>query len=355
MKTFQQTYGHQPQVTAHAPGRVNLIGEHTDYSDGFVLPIALEQAATAMISRSSDALHHLYAPDTGERYDLLPDAPLEGLSKYVLGCYRVLEEYFHMVVPPLNYWVTSSVPTGSGLSSSAALEVSTLRAVRELLNLDLDDVTLARLAQRAENMWAGVPCGIMDQMASSVANSSTALFLDTFTLEMRQIPLPAGSEILVINSGVVHENSDGGYAQRRHEVEESARALGVKALRWVEDWNTLAPLEGNIKRCARHVVTENARVLEALTADAGHFGILMNASHASMRDDFQNSTPGVDALVEILQGLSGVFGARMTGGGFGGCVVALVVSGRALEVGRKAVAQHRAAGYEGYQVVPPVG
>ena len=318
MKTFLQTYGHPPQAIAHAPGRVNLIGEHTDYSDGFVLPIALEQAATAMISYSSDNLHHLCAPDTGEQYDLPPDAPLEGLSKYVLGCYRVLEEHFHISVPPLNYWVTSTVPTGSGLSSSAALEVSTLRAVRELLNLDLDDVTLARLAQRAENVWAGVPCGIMDQMASSVAGTRTALFLDTFTLEMRQIPLPAGSEIVVINSGVVHENSDGGYAQRRQEVEESAR------------------------------------VLEALNADAGHFGVLMNASHASMRDDFQNSTPGVDALVEILQGLAGVYGARMTGGGFGGCVVALVVSGQALEVGRNAVQQHHALGYEGYQVVPPV-
>ncbi len=354
MKTFQQTYGHPPQVTAHAPGRVNLIGEHTDYSDGFVLPIALEQAATAQISRSSDALHHLYAPDTGEEYHLRPDAPLEGLAKYVLGCYRVLEEHFRITVPPLNYWVTSSVPTGSGLSSSAALEVSTLRAVRELLNLELGDVTLARLAQQAENLWAGVPCGIMDQMASSVASSRTALFLDTWSLETRQIPLPAGSEILIVNSGVVHENSDGGYAERRFEVEEAARQLGVKALRWVTDWNTLAPLEGNIKRRARHVVTENARVLEALSADAGHFGILMNASHASMRDDFQNSTGGVDALVEILQGLGGVYGARMTGGGFGGCVVALVAAGQALEVGHRAVEQHRAAGFEGYQVVPPV-
>ena len=354
MNDFQTTFGHPPQVTAHAPGRVNLIGEHTDYNDGFVLPIAIEQAATVMISFSHDSQHHLVAPDTGERYDLMPDAKLEGLAKYVLGCYRVLEEHFKITVPPLNYWVRSTVPTGSGLSSSAAIEVATLRAVRELLNLELDDVKLAQLGQRAENVWVGVPCGIMDQMASSVANTQTALFLDTLTLEMRSVSLPAGSEILVIHSGVSHELSDGGYAERRAQCEEASRLLGLKSLRFLTDWGQLSTLEGKLKKRARHVVTENDRVLRALESDAGHFGILMNESHSSLRDDYGVSVRAVDDLVEILQAQGGVYGARMTGGGFGGCVVVLVKAGRALEVGRRAVEQHRALGYAGRQVVPPL-
>lgn len=351
--TYPTTFHTDPQATATAPGRVNLIGEHTDYNDGYVLPIAIPQLCTVSLGRSSDTQHHLFAADLDQRFDLtLTDVPT-GFAAYVVGCFRVLEEKTGITLPSLNVFVTSQVPVGAGLSSSAALEIATLRALRQLFALGLTDIELAQLGQRAENVWAGVPCGILDQMASSVADEHHMLFLDTLTLETKRLPLPTGTEILVIDSRATHNLTDGAYAHLRAQCEAAARALGVPSLRHILEVSALQPLEGTVlHQRARHVVTENNRVLACLEADAVHFGVFMNESHISMREDFEITVQQTDLLVDLLQNSSGVYGARQTGGGFGGCVVALVELGRATSIGEKVLSEYSSAGFEGRVVVP---
>jgi galactokinase len=248
------------------------------------------------------------------------------------------------------------VPIGAGLSSSAALEIATLRGLRALLDLPLEDVRLAQIGQQAEIQYAGLNCGIMDQMASSLADTNTMLFIDTRSLECRAIPFPPSTEILIIDSGESHKLAAGsGYNQRRAECEESARILGVKALRDIADPQAVEVLPEPLRRRARHVVTENNRVLEAVKSlPAERFGELMNASHASQRDDYEVSVPAVDALAAILQSIPGVFGARLTGGGFGGACVALVESGKAGVIASEAIARYQGAGYSGRVLVPEV-
>ncbi len=356
--TYQSTFHTDPQATATAPGRVNLIGEHTDYNDGYVLPIAIPQLCTVAIGRSSDTQHHLFATDLDQHFDLaLTDVPT-GFAAYIVGCFRVLEEKTGITLPPLNVFVTSQVPVGAGLSSSAALEIATLRALRQLFapllsDIELSDIELAQLGQRAENVWAGVPCGILDQMASSIADEHHMLFLDTLTLETKRLPLPAGTEILVIDSRAPHNLTDGAYANLRLQCEAAARALGVPSLRHILEVSALHPLEGTVLfNRARHVVTEDNRVLACLEADAVHFGVLMNDSHISMREDFEITVEQTDVLVDLLQNSSGVYGARQTGGGFGGCVVALVELGEAQAIGQKVLTEYSSAGFEGRVVVP---
>ena len=239
-------------------------------------------------------------------------------------------------MPSLQIHVSSDVPRGGGLSSSAALEVATLRALRELTAAPWDDVRIAQMAQRAEVAYAGVRCGIMDQMASSLAGSTQALWLDTRTLERRLVPLPEGSEILVLHSGIERTLATSGYNARRAECERAAGLLGLASLRDLADLADPAALAAltraqhlpaPLPQRVRHVMTENARVLQALVADAGRFGELMNASHASLRDDFEVSHPQLDRLVARLQAHPEVYGARMTGGGFGGACVALCRAG----------------------------
>jgi galactokinase len=324
-----------------APGRVNLLGEHTDYNAGFVLPTAIPQHTRVEVRAAGEAFV-LHALGRTTHFSL-DSPPAEQSAKYVYGCLKELEGQ-GINVPPLEIRVASDVPMGVGLSSSAALEVATLRAVRAALELTLDDVRIAQLAQQAEIRHAGVHCGIMDQMASSLAEPGRMLFLDTRSLERHVLPLPNGSTILVIDSGVARSLAASGYNQRRAECEEACVQLGVAALRDVEDVKALQRLEEPLLRRARHVVTENQRVLQAREADAQTFGRLMDASHESLRHDYEVSTPELDELVARLREHPAIYGARLTGAGFGGACVALCRAGEAASAAQGALARYSGRG-----------
>jgi len=334
---------HLNPVHASAPGRVNLIGEHTDYNDGFMLPVATPQRTYVSIAPSSDGKFHFYSATLDETVvwsgDVIPEA---GFSRYMIGCIRLLAKE-GAIVPPVRMFVDSTLAVGSGLSSSAALELATLRALRQFLRLSLDDVVLAQIAQQAEIQYAGVNCGIMDQMASSLADERQMLFLDARTLQTRLLPLPQDSELIVIDTGIARTLAATGYNTRRAECEAAASMLNVPALRDVQDPASVEKLEEPYRRRARHVVQENLRVLAACKAtNAVQFGALMNASHASLRDDYEVSIPELDELVTSLQSESDVFGARLTGAGFGGACVALCRQGMAAEIGQRVVARYNA-------------
>jgi galactokinase len=254
----------------------------------------------------------------------------------------------------LNIHVESQVPIGVGLSSSAALEVATLRCLRELLGLVFDDVLIAQLAQKAEIEFAGVQCGIMDQMASSLAGTDRALLLDTRTLERRFVDLPESSAVLVIDSGVARSLAASGYNQRRSECELASRQIGVPSLRDVLHLEQLARLPDVLLRRARHVVTENARVLRAVSSTSAEaFGELMNMSHASLRDDYEVSTPELDRLAALLQEQVGVYGARLTGAGFGGACVALCDPEALERAAANVVQRYGRSGRRAAVLVPP--
>ncbi|MDL2344008.1 galactokinase, partial [Deinococcus sp. MIMF12] len=330
MKTFEQIFGHAPTVTARAPGRVNLLGEHTDYQGGYVLPTAIPQEATVSLAPNGTEEHHVYAADLDEHATFgLGENADGGFGRYVAGALAL-----GGAREGLNVHVTSEVPMTGGLSSSAALEVASLRALRELGVLDIGDEALALLAQRVEHEYVGVKSGILDQMASTFARAGVMLFLDTRTLHREMLPLPGGAEVLVVDSGVPRRLAESGYNERRAQVEEAARLLGVPELRDVQDPAAVEALPPPLRERARHVVTENARVLEAVRPGVGpeRFGKWMNASHASLRDDYEVSHPVVDAIVAALQAHPDVYGARMTGAGFGGSLVALVRAGTAAAV-----------------------
>jgi galactokinase len=353
---FQQIFNADPAVKASAPGRVNLLGEHTDYNDGFVLPTAIAQETTVYIGFSPNDQHRFYSAELEEWVDVKDADPgslkPEGFASYVWGCIRMLEEIGHSI-PPINIFVTSAVPIGSGLSSSAALEVATLRGLRSLLHLDLDDVKIAQLGQQAEIQYAGVNCGIMDQMASSLADPQHLLFLDTRTLDRQKIPLPQNTEVVVMDSGIPRKLATSGYNQRRSECEEAARLLNVKALRDITDPEAVETLPEPLRRRARHVVTEDNRVLEVRQGvSAERFGELMNASHASLRDDYEVSVGGLDQLVEMLQKTPHVLGARLTGAGFGGACVALVTAGKGEAIAREVLEHYNRSGHSGRILVP---
>lgn len=351
--SFNDVFGVPADACARARGRVNLLGEHTDYNDGFVLPTVIPQATTVSVGLARDHSFCLYAAELGERVLFTLDRKPEPVfAHYVYGCLRLLQmRAIH--IPPLNIHVQSEVPMGVGLSSSAALEVATLRALRQLLQLPLDDIEIAGLAQRAEIEFAGVMCGIMDQMASSMAEPDSMLFLDTRSLERELIPLPPGSQILVLDSGLPRTLAGSQYNVRRAECEAAARHLGVSALRDVHDAGLLEALAEPWRRRARHVVSENQRVLQARQGvDAATFGQLMNASHASLRDDYEVSVAGLDTLVALLQQQDEVWGARLTGAGFGGACVALCQTGTAERVAQRVLADYAGAGYQGRQLVP---
>jgi galactokinase len=253
--------------------------------------------------------------------------------------------------------VESDVPVGSGLSSSAALEIAAGRALRKLFALPIGDIELARIGQRAENDFVGAPVGIMDQMACSLADTTAALFLDTRTLEHERVELPPGAALLVIDSGVTHDHAAGDYRVRRAECAEAARQLGVRELRDVTDLAAVARLPPPLDRRARHVLGENARVLETVKAlragDCQRVGELFKRSHASMRDDFEISVPAIDRLVELACRVQGVYGARLTGGGFGGAIVALASSAGAAAAADSIIAAYeRETGNRGRRLVP---
>jgi galactokinase len=316
---------------------VNLIGEHTDYNDGYVLPIATPQRTTVHVAARSDRLVRISSanlpPDqaTGE-YELGEERRRGSWIDYVQGVTKALHDA-GCAVSGFDGRIESDVPLGAGLSSSASLEVALVRALTLAFNLRLDEIETARVGHVAETSFVGVPVGIMDQMAASLATADAALFLDTRSLAFERIPLPHSAELMVINSGITHSHASGEYRIRRAECAEAARLLGVSALRDVDpaQLGTMA-LPSPLDRRVRHVVTENARVVAMrdalITGDVAEGGRLMNASHDSMRDDFEVSAPAIDRLVELACDQPPVFGARLTGGGFGGCIVALVRSGQ---------------------------
>jgi galactokinase len=354
MNSPETFFGGAPEVLASAPGRVNLLGEHTDYNDGFMLPVATPQRTAVALARSHDDHHHFYSGtlDGSVTFAAKDGSAPPGFGSYIEGCIRLLEAD-GVAVPPLRVFVTTDLPVGSGLSSSAALEVATLRALRELLHIDLDDVRLARIAQRAEIEYARVNCGIMDQMASSLCDERNMLFIDARTLEHHLVPMPDETELIVVDSGVPRLLAASKYNERRAECEEAARKLGARALRDVTDPAAVEQLPEVLRRRARHVVLEDLRVLEAARGvSAERFGALMNASHDSLRDDYEVSIPELDRLVALLRAAPGVFGARLTGAGFGGACVALCRAGSAFEAARAALSTYNKEGRKGRILIP---
>jgi galactokinase len=344
--SFREAFRMSPTVVAEAPGRVNLLGEHTDYTGGFVLPIAIGQTTRVEIAPSSDQLFHLYSANLHEQLSFARgESTLQGFGRYVRGCLEVLGRAGHHV-PFVCIRIESSVPIGVGLSSSAALEVAVLRALRQLLQLPLSDVDIALLAQRAEVEYAGVLCGIMDQMASSLGDREHMLYLDTRSLEYRRLPLPSDGEVVVLDSGTSRELAATAYNRRREECETAARLLKVNTLRDADSLLRISELPEPYNRRARHVVTENRRVLAALDASSVRFGVLMNESHQSLREDYEVSSPALDALVCSLRRESAVYGARLTGAGFGGACIALVQRGEGAGVATAALRHYRALGFE---------
>jgi galactokinase len=310
-------------ATWSAPGRVNLIGEHTDYNGGFVLPFALPQRTTVQASLVDG--REWTVTSRSETVPFTLDEPVPGWASYVAGVVWALDEA-GVKVPPAHLEITSDVPLGAGLSSSAALECATMGALLDLAGA-LDDWPLQRwpkVAQRAENAYVGVPCGIMDQSAATLCEAGHALFLDCRSLATEQVPCPI--EVLVIDTRAPHRHVDNEYAARRLACERAAHVLGIPFLRQITDLDAaLARLDDEVtRRRVRHVVTENERVLAtvALLRVGGDIGPLLTASHASLRDDFQVSVPELDLAVDTAL-TAGASGARMTGGGFGGCAIVL--------------------------------
>jgi galactokinase len=347
------------EVCAEAPGRVNLIGEHTDYQDGFVLPSAVPQRTHVVLQVRPDHIVRASSAELGApiEYELTREERGKGWGDYIQGLTWALAQQ-GVRVGGFDLRVRSDVPIGSGLSSSAALEVATLRALRTAFGLDLPDVTLAQTAQRAEVQFVGVPVGIMDQMASSLAGEHEALFLDTRSLYFERIPFPSNLELVVLDSGVAHQHASGDYVTRRREADEAARQLGVRQLRdvSVDQLDRLGALAPVLARRARHIVYENQRVIEAreslVEGDIRRLGRLFNASHQSLRDDYEVSVAAVDLLVESAIADPDVFGARMTGGGFGGAIVIAAAAGTGRQVADRVADSYRHAGGHPRILVP---
>ena len=337
-EAFVARFGRAPTVVVRAPGRVNLLGGHTDYNDGFVLPAAIDRAAWVAAASLTRPEAHVVALDLGEEatFPLAPvPPPVGGWSDYPRGVAWALSARKAQVTG-LESVLTSDVPVGAGLSSSAAVEVAFAWAWRQLAHLDLGRTEVALTCQQAENEYVGVRCGIMDQMASARGRAGHALLLDCRTLTVEPVPLPGGVAILVIDTGVRRALAASEYNRRRRECEEAVRILsqylpGVRALRDVSP-SDFARFEHHLpevlRRRARHVVSENARVLAAAGAlqqgNPQQLGEAMKRCQQSLRDDYEVSSPELDLLAETSWTVPGCYGARLTGAGFGGCVVALV-------------------------------
>ena len=331
---FAQRFGARPHFVARAPGRVNLIGEHTDYNDGFVLPMAIDREILIAARPQPKRTVHLYARSFDEEATFTLDAitpPREATwSAYIAGVALYLQREGYLL-PGLKAVISGNVPIGAGLSSSAALEVAAATAFEAAGGFAMDPVTKALLCQRVENEFVGVRCGIMDQFIATLGREGHALLIDCRSLEYRPVPIPPGVAILIADSGVRRGLVESAYNERRAQCEEAARRLGVPALRDVSPAELSArssELPPLVARRARHVVEENQRVLDAVVAlergDLETFGQLMDASHASLRDLYEASSPELDALVAIARAVPGCYGSRLTGAGFGGCTVSLV-------------------------------
>lgn len=336
---FEALFGESPLGLWSAPGRVNLIGEHTDYNEGFVLPFAINRRTVVALGVRDDGVIRVASSNADEVVSLaiadLNPENLRGWSAYPLGVAWALGQHGADLgaVPGVNLMIESTVPIGAGLSSSAAIECAVAIALDEVWRLGLDRRTLASVGQLAENRAVGAPTGIMDQSASLLGSHDHAVFLDCRSLESQLVPLgleAAGLEVLVIDTGVSHDHAAGGYAARRASCEAGATAMGVAALRdlSVDDLpRARTVLDDETFRRVRHIVTENQRVLDTVellrTAGPRAIGAVLDASHVSLRDDFEISVPQLDLAVETAQA-NGAIGARMTGGGFGGAALALL-------------------------------
>jgi galactokinase len=324
-----------------APGRVNLIGEHTDYNDGFVLPAAIHFQTTVGVAARSDQSLVLFSENYAEHMEFsleeLPIAPRHHWTDYVIGVAHKLEE-FGVRLPGANLLIHGDVPQGAGLSSSASLEAAVCQALLEVAHRKLGATEIAKLCQSAENDFVGARCGIMDQFVSVHGRKDHALLLDCRSLEYHHQPIPEGIRLVICNTMVRHSHAGGEYNKRRRECEAAASYFsdivpGARALRDVsiKDFEMYGSgLPKDVRKRVRHVITENVRVIDAADAlakqDMIRFGLLMRDSHTSLRDDFEVSCRELDVMVALAGEIDGVYGARMTGGGFGGCTINLVQS-----------------------------
>ena len=333
MREFAARHGAPAAFIARGPGRVNIIGDHTDYNDGFVLPMAIDRAVWIALRPRRDGIVSVHSLDFGETREFDPTSDArngKGWIEYIRGVAWALRDSGRAVCG----WdgvTVGDVPLGAGLSSSAALELAAARAFSASCSVTWEPSEMALLAQRAENQWVGVNCGIMDQLISAAGKAGHAMLIDCRTLETRAVPLPEDAVVVVLDTATRRGLVGSAYNERRRQCEDAAEVLGVSALRDVD----LATFERRIdelnsvtRRRARHVITENARVVQAADAlaagDLPTVGRLMSESHASLRDDFQVSRDELDIMAEVASALPGCYGARMTGAGFGGCAVALV-------------------------------
>ena len=330
---YSERFGHAPELVVRAPGRVNLIGEHTDYNDGFVLPLAINRAAWIALRPRTDCCVKVYSIDYQEAREFdLRDLKHEkaGWIEYLKGVAWCLQD----AGMNLKGWegvLAGDVPLGAGLSSSAALEMATARAFAAVSGIEWDAVAQAKLGQRAENKWIGVNCGIMDQLISSTGRSGHAMLIDCRSLELKPAPLPPGVAVVVLDTSTRRGLVDSAYNERRSQCEAAAAYFKVPALRDVTV-DRLASVDGQLdattRRRARHVISEDDRTVRAVEAmrrgDISTLGKLMNESHASLRDDYEVSSDALNAMVDAAQAHKACYGARMTGAGFGGCAVAIV-------------------------------
>ncbi|MBX3375581.1 MAG: galactokinase [Phycisphaeraceae bacterium] len=359
LRAFAREYGGEATWAAAAPGRVNLIGEHTDYNAGWVLPIAIDRVCVAAAAPAADrSVTRVYSDDLRQRFscdmrrDVRPgvDVPIGSWPSYVLGVLAECE--IARQIGNLDIVIASSVPLGSGLSSSASVEVAVATMLEQAIGASMGVLEKAMRCQRAEHAFAGVPCGIMDMLTSAAGRADHALLIDCESCTWRPVPLPKDVAIVVFNSNVRHSLAGGEYARRRDACEAAASKLGLSSLRAARGEMLDDRLTDEELRCARHVITENQRTLAAAAAmergDVSTLGTLFAASHASLRDDYRVSCRELDMLVESAAGEEGVIGARMTGGGFGGCVVAVVARGMEVRVMERVLSSYRSrSGREG--------
>jgi galactokinase len=354
-QTFTTTFAYPPQHLVQAPGRVNLIGEHTDYNDGFVLPCAINFGTCIAANTREDAIIRVVAADYGSEMDefrldqaILPLAD-GAWPNYVRGVVKNLLEH-GLPLQGADLALAGNVPQGAGLSSSASLEVAVTQAFKTLQGFhDLNPTDMALIAQRAENHFVGCNCGIMDQLVSARGEAGSALLIDCRSLVTQAVPMPSDVAVMIVHSRVRRGLVGSEYNTRRLQCEAAAKHYGVKALRDLSLsrlQTDAGDLDATVLRRARHIVTENQRTLDAAAAlaagDLRQMGQLMAASHESMRDDFEITAPAVDRLVAILQAAIGPLGgARMTGGGFGGCAVALMPMDKVEAVRQVVDAQYR--------------
>ncbi len=343
-KNFEALFKHSPEIVGYAPGRVNIIGDHTDYNQGFVLPAAIQMGTHIAASRRDDNQICAFAGGFTQTIDQFPLDNIEYCHdemwrNYVRGTLQCLHQH-NNEFSGMNLYIAGNVPQGAGLSSSASFEIALLKTVTDLYSLDLGGVDAALIGQAAENSFVGCNCGIMDQLVSAMGLENHAMVLDCRDLSIKDAPIPEGTAILVVNSNVKRGLVDSEYNSRRSQCETVAQILGVAALRDLsvsQLQNAKLLLTDEQFRRARHVITENDRTMDAMAAmqanDLTRLGQLMAESHASLRDDYQVSTAELDGLVEIMSTVIGASGgARMTGGGFGGCVVGLMPEQKVAEV-----------------------